>query len=265
MGVELRVPVAAGHVAKRRRNHRRRLHPRPPPGRRVPAPRLQQRPLDPRQRRPHRLVMRAHHRPVAARALLRRQQRRERDGFGSREGDVEAWTVLVLPVAQPAQPEVRPQHPALEHLLERPRRDLAPLLQAKRRRPPAVPRAAPPVLRLLRARLRSVLAAARVIAPVTPEILRRRRRGRQIADRRYHRIADHSRAGSIMPPHRAAGWGQGRANAGRERQRSASEQLALVLRVAAGLCGAAASSRASPPVRVHRFDRCLPIPASWRQ
>ena len=187
MGVQLRIPVAAGDVAEQRRHHRRRLHPRPPPRRRIPPPRLQQRPLDPAQRRPHRLVMRADHRPVAARALLRRQQRRQRYRLRSGKGDVEARTVLVLPVAQAAQRHVGSDYTALEHLLERPRRDLAALLQAQRLGSLAVPRARAPVFRLLRTRIRRVLARTGVIAPVPPEILRHRRRGRQVADRRDHR------------------------------------------------------------------------------
>ena len=54
MGVELRIEVAAGHVAERRRRHERRLHPRTLPRLRVPAARLQKRLLHPVQRRPDR-------------------------------------------------------------------------------------------------------------------------------------------------------------------------------------------------------------------
>ena len=79
----------------------------------------------------------------------------------------------MLPVAQTAKPDIRPEHAAPKHLLERPRRHLAALLKAQRRRPPAVPAARAAVLRLLRARLRLVLVPARVVAALVPEILRR--------------------------------------------------------------------------------------------
>ena len=203
MGVQLRIPVAAGDVAEQRRHHRRRLHPRPPPRRRVPPPRLQKSPLDPSQRRPHRLVMRADHRTVAARALLRWQKRRQRHRLGGGKRDVEARTVLVLPVAQAAQRDVGSDHPALEHLLERPRRDLAALLQAQSLGPLAVPRARAAVLRLLRTRIRRVLARTGVITSVPPEILRHRRRGRQVANRRDHRLPIIAASRSTPAPPRA--------------------------------------------------------------
>ena len=156
------------------------------PGRRVPAPGLQHRRLDPVQRRPHRLVMRADYRPVAARAVLRRQQRRQRHRLRGRKRDVETGTVLVLAGAHPAEADLSAQHMALQQLLEFARRDPLARLQAERRRALPVPRARLAVLLPLRLQLLRALTLLKIVAALVAEILRSGRRRGQVADRRYH-------------------------------------------------------------------------------
>ena len=180
VGVELRIEVAARDMTKQRRHHRGRLHPRPPAGGRIPAPGLQHRRLDPVEGRAHRLVMRAQHRPVAARVLLRRQQRRQRHRFRGGKSDVEARPVLVLPIPQAPEAGVRPDHVALEQLLEGSRRDSLAGFQPQRGRAAAVPRA--PVLLLLRAQIRLVVPLPQVIAAFLEEILRGGGGRGQVAD-----------------------------------------------------------------------------------
>ena len=77
MGVQLRVEIAARDMPEQRRRHAAPPDARSPAGRRVVAPRLQQRLLDPVERRLHRLVMAAQNAPVAARMLPCRQKRRK--------------------------------------------------------------------------------------------------------------------------------------------------------------------------------------------
>ena len=187
MGVELRIEVAAGHVAERRRRHEGRLHPGTPPRLRVPAARLQKGLLHPVQRRPDRLVMRPHHRTVAPGMALRRQQRRQRYGLRRRKGQVESRTALVPAVPDPPQPDLRPRHMTLQQPLERPRRHPRARLQTQRLRPTPVPRARLAVLLPLRVKRSRVALRPDVIPPVVPEILQGGRRRGQIADRRYHR------------------------------------------------------------------------------
>ena len=130
--------------------------------------------------------MRTDHRPVAARAILRRQQRRQGHRLRSRKRDVETGTVLVLAVALPPQADVRAEHETLQQLLELARRDPLAGLQAQRRRAVAVPRARLAVLLPLRFQLLGALTLLQVVAALVAEILRRRRRRGQIANRRYH-------------------------------------------------------------------------------
>ena len=185
MGVQLRVQVAARDMAEGRRHHRRRLDPGPPAGGRVPPPGLQHRVLDPVEGRAHRLVMRAHHAPVAARMLLRRQQRRERYRFGGREGDVETRPMLVLSVTEAPQPYIRSEHMALEQLVELPRPDLLAGLQPKGTRAAPVPGAAVPVLGLLRLLQRPVVVL-QIIAAILLEVFGSGGGRGQIADSGDH-------------------------------------------------------------------------------
>ena len=113
MSVELRIEVAACDVAEQRGHHPGRLHPRPPAGGGVPAPGLQQCPLDPVERLAHRRIVRANDRAVAVRVPLRRQKRRQRHRLRGRKRDVEARAVLALSVAQAPEPNPRPDHMAL--------------------------------------------------------------------------------------------------------------------------------------------------------
>ena len=127
MRVQLRVQIAARKVPEGRRRHAVRLHPRPAPRCRVPAPRLQQLCLHEVQRRAHRLVMRADHPPVAM------QQRRQRHRLRRRQRDVQPRTVLVLTVAHAAETDVRARHMALKDGVEALRRDMPSQPQRPRR------------------------------------------------------------------------------------------------------------------------------------
>ena len=110
--MELRVVVAARNVPEGRRHETVRLHPRTPPGRGVVAPGLKELRLNPVQRRPHRRVVRPHHRLVVVKQCLQRHRLRRR------EGTVPARAVLVLAVHDPAEADIRARHMALEHLDE---------------------------------------------------------------------------------------------------------------------------------------------------
>ena len=141
MGVELGVPDAAGQVAEPRHRHAMRRHPRALPGHRVEAPGLQQIRLDPVQRCPHRIVMRPDHPPVA------HHQRLERHRLGRRQGDVQPRAVVVLALAHPPEPDLRPRNPARQHILELPGQHM-PLQPELLRRLP-VPEARVAVLRVV--------------------------------------------------------------------------------------------------------------------
>ena len=135
--VQLRVLVPARQVPEPRRHQAVRRHPGAPPRRRIVAARLQKLGLDPVQRRPHRRVVGAQHLAVAV------EQRLQRYRLRRRQREVEPRTVLVLPAARPAEPDLRPRHVAGKNALEKPGRDL--LRQAQRRSPLAVPEARAPV------------------------------------------------------------------------------------------------------------------------
>ena len=167
MRVQLRVQIAARQVPEGRCNHAVRLHPRAAPRRRVPAPRLQQLRLDPVQRRPHRLVMRPDHPPVAM------QQRRQRDRLRRRKRDVQPRTVLVLAVAQAPQADVRARHIPQQDGVEALRRDMTSEPQRLCCLP--VPEARLAVLRI-------VLG----VIPVLLEIVDRRTRRADVRYRRDH-------------------------------------------------------------------------------
>ena len=167
MRMQLRVEIAARKVPEGRRNHAVRLHPRTPPRRRVPAPRLQQLRLHPVQRRPHRLVMRADDPPVAV------QQRRQRDRLRRRQRDVQPRTVLVLAVAHAAEADVRARHMSQQDRVEALRRDMTTQPQHLCCRP--VPEA----------RLTMLRVPLRVVA-VLLEIVDRRTRGTDVRDRGDH-------------------------------------------------------------------------------
>ena len=137
MSMELRVVVAARNVPEGRRHKTVRLHPRTPPGRGVVAPGLKKLRLNPVQRRPHRRVVRPHHRLVVVKQCLQRHRLRRR------EGTVPAGPVLVLAVHDPAEADIRARHMTLEHGDEP--APAYPFRQAQRRRSPAVPAVGRPV------------------------------------------------------------------------------------------------------------------------
>ena len=129
--------------------------------------------------------MRAHHTPLAARVLLRRQQRRERHRFRGREGDVETRPMLVLSVTEAPEPYIRSDRMALEQLLELPRRDMLAGFQPQGTRAAPVPCAAVPVLGLLRLLERPVILL-QIITAILPKIFRSGGGRGQIADSGDH-------------------------------------------------------------------------------
>ena len=112
MGVQLRVLVAAREMPEPRHHHAIRLHPGTAAGRWVPAPGLQKLRLHKVQRRPHRLVMSPDHAAVA------HHQRLQRHRLRRRQGDVPAGPVVVLPLAHPAETQIRPGHVSRQHRFE---------------------------------------------------------------------------------------------------------------------------------------------------
>ena len=164
--MELRVVVAARNVPEGRRHKTVRLHPRTPPGRGVVAPGLKELRLHPVQRRPHRRVVRPHHRLVVVKQRLQRHRLRRR------EGTVPARAVLVLAVHDPAEADIRARHMALEHGDEP--APAYPFRQAQRLRSPAVP---------------AVGRTVRLVVPhqvLVQQVVRRFRRGSQRARAREH-------------------------------------------------------------------------------
>ena len=285
MRVKLRIEVAARDVAERRRHHRRRPHPRPGPRRRVPAPGLEQRRLDPVQRRPNRTVMRPDRRPVAARAVRRRQKRRQRHRLRRRERDVETRAVLVLPGPYPAEADTGPRNETLQQLLEHPGRNPRPDPQTQRRRARPVPRARLAVLLPLRPLLLRTLPVLQVITALVAEILRRRGRRSQIAYRRYHRRrilagSEPGMRGKLMPndaDHRAC-FGDTDTGSSTARLRTSFSIPASSRRRtcrARRIGSAAASSIALPAISSHtrhrrrrpehRRSRSIPRPRFRRQ
>ncbi len=99
------------------------------PSRGIVAPRLQHRLLDPVERRSHRLVVAAQHRPVAARMPLRRQ-RRQHHRLRCRKRDVETRAVLVPALPPAPRTDVRPANMALQAPPERACRNLRPGLSS---------------------------------------------------------------------------------------------------------------------------------------
>ena len=157
MGVDLRVQVPAGGVAEQGRQQSVRRHPRPAPGGAVVPPGLQQLALQEIQGCPDRGVMRVAEPRAGMRGRV--DERFQRERLRRRERDVDAGQVLVLTVAQPAEPDVGPGHVSFEHGREGARRDRA-VVQAAVLRALAVPPAGLAVLGI----------AARVVA-VRLEIL----------------------------------------------------------------------------------------------
>ena len=129
MGVQLRVLVAAREMPEPRHHHAIRLHPGAAAGRRVPAPGLQKVRLHKVQRRAHRLVMSPDHAAVA------HHQRLQRHRLRRRHGDVPAGPVLVLPLAHPAETQIRPGHVSRQHRFEARRTHMGPEPQLLRRVP----------------------------------------------------------------------------------------------------------------------------------
>ena len=95
-----------------RHHHAIRAHPGAAAGRRVPAPGLQKLRLHEVERRAHRLVVSPDHAAVA------HHQRLQRHRLRRRQGDVPARPVLVLPLAHPAETQIRPGHVSRQHRLE---------------------------------------------------------------------------------------------------------------------------------------------------
>ena len=175
--VQLRVLVPARQVPEPRRHQAVRRHPGAPPRRRVVAARLQKLGLDPVQRRPDRRVVSAKHPAVAV------EQRLQRHRLRRRQREIEPRAVLVLPVARPAEPDLRPRHVTGKNALEGPGRNV--LRQTQRRRPLAVPETRPPVAGVV----------LRVVA------LRLVIRDREILDRRARRAEiDQTRGHALRPP-----------------------------------------------------------------
>ena len=141
MGVELRVEVARGVVAEGGGHHLLPALAHHLAGLRVLEPHLDRVALDPGKGRLDRPVVGVDDVSVAA------DQRRERHGFGGREGDIAAGTVDEFAVPVPA-PELAPgavRHLALEHGPGDIRIDGA--FEAERARAPAEPAARLPVSR----------------------------------------------------------------------------------------------------------------------
>ena len=112
VGVQLRVLVAARQMPEPRHHHAIRAHPGAAAGRRVPAPGLQKLRLHEVERRAHRLVVSPDHAAVAHHQCLQRHRLRRR------QGDVPARPVLVLPLAHPAETQIRPGHVSRQHRFE---------------------------------------------------------------------------------------------------------------------------------------------------
>ena len=186
MGVELGIEIAARDMAEGCRDHVGRLDPRAFPRGRIPAAGLQEVPLDPVQRRPHRLVMGMHHAAVAMGITPGRQQGRQRHRFGRREGDVETRAVLMGAVALAAKADAGADHVARQQRLELAGRDMKVGPQSQGQRAPAVPEAAVAVFRVLRPPGVAVRLARCVVAAVAAQVVGRGRRGCQVADRRNH-------------------------------------------------------------------------------
>lgn len=138
VGMELGVEVPAGQVAESRAHHAVGRDSRPALGGRVPAPGLEEFPLDPVQGLAHRPIMGADHPPVAM------DQRLQGDRLGGRQGDVPTRAVDMLAVHLPPEPDAGARHLAREHRLEPLRVDMAAQAQCQRRLP--VPETRPAVL-----------------------------------------------------------------------------------------------------------------------
>ena len=167
--VELGVEVARGVVAEGCGHHLLPAHADHRLRRRILHSRLDRVLLDPRERLPHRLVVRLDDAPVAA------HHRQERDRLRCGERDVAAGAVLDLPVlAAPA--DLGPvRDPAFEDLPEGGRIDWP--REPERLGPLAGPAAGLPV--------RGVVLRVVAVALVVARTLRRRS---DLADRGYHRV-----------------------------------------------------------------------------
>ena len=157
VGVDLRVQIAVGGVTERRGQQPVGRYPRPPPGGAVVPPGLEELALEEVEGRAHRGVVRVAQPCPGMRGGVQRCLERER--LGRREGDVDAREVLVLTVAQPAEPDVGPGHVSFEHGREGARRDRA-VVQAAVLRALAVPPAG-----------LAVLGIAGRVVPVRLEVL----------------------------------------------------------------------------------------------
>ena len=167
VGMKLGIEIPAGEVAEARHHHAVGLHPGTPLRRRIPAPGLQEIPLDPVERRPHRLVVGADD------TRIPHHQGFQRHRLRGRKRDVPARAVLPFSLDDAAQPDVALRHLPRQHRLEARRHHVAAKSEVGRR--PAVPEARLAVLRVV---LR--------VVPVLLVVRDRRRRGRKFVDGSNH-------------------------------------------------------------------------------
>ena len=204
VGVQLRVLVAARQMPEPRHHHAIRAHPAAAAGRRVPAPGLQKLRLHEVQRRAHRLVVSPDHAAVA------HHQRLQRHRLRRRQGDVPARPMLVLPLAHPAETQIRPGHVSRQHRFEARRMHMGPEPQRLRRIP--VPKTRLAVLGVVP----GVVAVALVID--------HRLGGRtNHHDRGYHRLSPRIR------PRRCAAEAERRNAAGSTGSQPSVEQVYVAL------------------------------------